>query len=62
VPNFLREPFAQKLIGLAAAVGIYWLAHRVPDLKEVLLPLAGVPLGWLGFARPGDVALKDVAQ
>lgn len=58
--DFLMSPVVLKLLGTAMAVGIYVLAHKMPDLKEVLLPLAGGVVGGVLMPRPGDaVKVKD---
>ena len=53
--EFLKGPAGLKLLGTLAAVGIYVIAHYIPELKEMLLPLAGGLAGGVLMPRPGDV-------
>lgn len=53
--DLLSNPTVMKLVGTVVAVAIYVIAHKIPELKEMLLPLAGGVAGGVLMPRPGDV-------
>jgi hypothetical protein len=60
--DLLTNPTVLKIAATLAAVAVYVLAHKIPELKDVLQPLAGGLAGSALISRPGDAPKKEGSE